>query len=178
MPFYDKLPKLLVLLSLAVCSRAQDKVPIGVNEIKTDSLFLKGIYIENLDILIPWGTSFSEIKNYGNPKINNIKGEITVEWDSVKIISGVNASLYYFPKKVLTTKNYSKVFFMGGAVDSINAQLFKQNLEARFGTPNKTRVIKSKKMTEYIWYINKCYVSIRHWQDYPAIYKLHFQRIK
>ena len=175
-----KLSKLLVLLLLllTIYSRAQDKVPIELNEMKTDSLFLKGIYIENLNLLIPWGTSFSKIEDYGSPKINNEKGEITVVWDSVKILNGVNATLYYFPKKALTTKKYSNVGFISGVVDSINAQAFKQNLEAKFGAPNKTRVIKSKQMTEYIWYINKCYVSIRHWQDYPAIYKLHFQRIK
>ena len=47
----------------------QDSSNKRIDYQENQTLFSKGIYLENLQIIIPWETNFYEINKYGNPKI-------------------------------------------------------------------------------------------------------------
>jgi hypothetical protein len=113
---------------------------------KDSSPFIRGIHLENLNVTIPWGASFEDLKKIGNPKFelveNTKKGLV---WDSVVILSGVKTTLYFFPRK---HKDFFKVI---GIVDSTNEERFKASIIDYRGSPDSEKSGNSSKKWWYIW---------------------------
>jgi hypothetical protein len=54
----------------------------------------KGIYLENLDLLIPWNTPIQQIANFGDPEIRNQPGgRSDVVWKGSKVFGGLTLDL-------------------------------------------------------------------------------------
>jgi hypothetical protein len=71
----------------------------------------KGIYLENLDITIPWNEPLSKIELYGNPQLENAHTEIKkIIWKEVQILGGLHLNLStYFSKSVLSQPLFNHV---------------------------------------------------------------------
>jgi hypothetical protein len=140
----------------------------GVNFINDSTLFSKGIYLENLKILVPWEINFNEIKKYGNPIITEDPKHyrtVQIKWDSVKILTGFKINLYILePKKFLHKNVLKRVIVFKGLIDSITAReltsFFKQYTK-RIGI-----FAKKKKVTFTRWIINNCSVIVGEDRSY------------
>jgi hypothetical protein len=79
----------------------------------SSNTFQNGIYLENLNITIPWAVRFSEIRKYGNPKIDKTrKSYYVVTWDSLEILKGIVVELEIpFEKKLLCKRDSMRYFF-------------------------------------------------------------------
>ena len=64
--------------------------------VRNNTLFLNGIYLENLKILLPWEINFSDFSKIGNPscmKDPYHRNQVYVKWDSVSILEGIKVNL-------------------------------------------------------------------------------------
>jgi len=148
-------------LLIIICF-GQDTDKVYVNQ-----LFSKGIYLENLNVYIPWKINYSEISKYGNPKINkdpNHRNEILIEWDSVKILNGINISLYNTkPKRVLNSNISQLTGMIRGLTDSLGFQKLKsffQNYTHHEGKINQ------KNFPFFHWNINDYEVFVGYNKAY------------
>ena len=131
-------------------------------------LFLKGIYLENLDILIPWQINFSEIEKYGHPKFSkdpNHNNQTLIKWDSVRIFNGFILNLETSrPSKFLKRNQLSRITGMRSWIDSSTADklisFFKQT------TGYNPVFSKKRKGTFWRWAINGCFVHIYYLKKY------------
>src|SRR5688572_28128482 len=86
--------KCFLLLSVWLCFVFT--ICFGQNSTETKTSFLNGIYIQNPNTLIPWGTSFNEIHEFGDPKIRIGNINTLVTWDSVYIFDSIKITLLSF----------------------------------------------------------------------------------
>ncbi|WP_315816561.1 hypothetical protein [Paraflavitalea speifideaquila] len=102
-------------------------------------LFAQGITIENLNVFIPWGTSFYDISKYGNPLIIQRSTKWNeARWDSVRIINNIQVSLVYTNYKCfLCNKEDEKLRTITAFVDSLNFERLRIKLEAIIQVPGK-----------------------------------------
>ena len=90
-----------------------------------DQLFLKGIYLENLNMTIPWEINFSDIKQYGNPKLTkdpNFRNCTLIKWDYVKMLNGITLNLQTSKASRLLQKNgIVKIRIIRSSIDSLTS---------------------------------------------------------
>jgi hypothetical protein len=126
----------------------------------TGFTFLRGIYLSSPRITMPWGTKFSEISKYGNPKIYcSTKTNTKVLWDSVYIFDSikVNFRAFYFRcfERHEPTHKLVKIY---GVLDSINISSVKNILTAR--SKSTPTLFKHSHQYTYHWIIDDCYVNL------------------
>jgi hypothetical protein len=150
--------KILFILCLLNCS-----FPIkifGQPSVDTNFSFLKGIYNRSSHVLIPWGTSFSEIKDYGNPKIFcSTKTNNKIYWYSIYIFDSVRASFWTFYFRCFEKhKPTGKLSTIYGTIDSMNILKVKSILENY--TKTQPNLVMQKNRYTYHWIIDDCYVNL------------------
>src|SRR5258708_23174343 len=93
MRVFIKFLSLLGLFSLQfLCGLGQQE-----NIKDTSTLFYNGIYIQNLQINIPWTLDLSDLSAYGNPKIlHQTRIRSNLVWDSVNILNGIECKMSCF----------------------------------------------------------------------------------
>ena len=146
-----------------------------VEKNKTDyQLFNTGIYLENLNVTIPWGTPFENLKEYGHPKLEVAEKRNSLVWDSVKILNGISAILYFYP---YSGKNHN-FFAVTGVVDSINAVNFKKIIINNLGRPNKTVLRNTGKTYGFSWKIkNFIFITLVHKKEWAEKSRILIQRL-
>lgn len=85
-----------MILIVYYCILSQLLLTAQSNTVKIDTAFQKGIYIESLDVTVPWKIAKNEEKKSGNPyfyKDPKLKNRLTLKWDSVKILGGTLVNL-------------------------------------------------------------------------------------
>lgn len=147
----------------------------NTNPSDTTNIFLKGVQIKNLSILIPWGASFSEIKEYGNPKITSLSKTTTlVSWDSVIILNGVSANLtYIYSKPIIQKKDFDKVRTLTAWIHSYDVEKIKSYFINY--TELQGELKGNKNHYFYAWPIDTCYVRLGYQKKhghYIAVQKL------
>jgi hypothetical protein len=131
-------------------------------EFKDSTLFLEGIYLENLNTILPWEINFKQIEKYGNPSINKDlyhSNQILIKWDSVKILNNVTVNLYINqPKKFLNQNTYKRIKVFNAYIDSIG----EQKLISFFlkYTNNHGYQIRKRKLVKRQWIFNNCRIFV------------------
>lgn len=89
-----------------------------------DTIFSKGIYLDNLKITIPWEINFYETNRYGNPTIEKFSQRyISVKWDSVVVLKNFRITLFIVaPKKFLKKNSLNKFASYRSLIDSTTAK--------------------------------------------------------
>lgn len=144
------------------------------NSIKDSLFFSKGIYLENLRILIPWKINYSEPNNYGNPTISKKPKRwfsIQVKWDSVRIINNFLVNLYIeAPKGFLSKKKEMRVLGFKALLDSSTASNIISYIKTYTGKKGGRGVKRKNSYTR--WDIDDCRITIgydRYWGNYLLI---------
>lgn len=168
-------PKIISLMG------GQEKMEDALRKSNTQDhdLFLKGIYLEDLQITIPWGASFYEIEKYGNPKILPEKKKVTiVRWDSVKILNGTNINLRFIKRKCALCKDSAKIFSVYGSIKNSDVDKLKKYFEDYTHIPGK--MISGKNQTNYYWTFDDCNIQLGYFKSRWASYGgyLNIQKIK
>jgi hypothetical protein len=58
------------------------------------SILKGGVFIESINVLVPWKSRLSDSAKIGSPKLSQLNGKnLDVSWDSVKILNGLNVTL-------------------------------------------------------------------------------------
>ena len=158
--------KILFLLCLLTCS-----FPIEIlaqYSVDTSISFFKGIYNRSSDVLIPLGTSFPEIKKYGNPKIFcSTKTNTKVSWDSIYIFDSVRVSFWTFYSRCFEKhKPTGKLSTIYGSIDLMDILNVKSILE-NYAKTQPTLVTQKKRYT-YHWIIDDCNVNLGFDKRYGA----------
>jgi hypothetical protein len=104
----SSLTMLFCSVLFAVTVRAQ----MPCDSVKRDStLFGKGVFFENKNVLIPWGSSFSHAVNMVNPKVESVKGRTRlVIWDTV-MVAGIKMRVTWIAvRKFLSAKKFFRFY--------------------------------------------------------------------
>ncbi len=124
--------------------------------------FFRGLYLEHVNILIPWEIEFAKIDKLNNPRITalpNRKKQLSVTWDSVKIINGFLATVRIPIRRSCFTKaKKCKIGSFFCSVDSITSQNLVSYFAFHTGKPgyiHQTRKVKEKQ-----WTIDGCRVFV------------------
>ena len=133
----------------------------AVDELKDRQLFLKGIYLENLKILLPWEINFTNFSKIGNPtcaKDPYHRGQIFVQWDSVTILNGIKLNLrVQMLKKVLSEDKSIPVRIYNFTTDSNGAEQLK-NYFAKY-TGKRGTLLHGRKFEYTRWIFNDRFVE-------------------
>jgi hypothetical protein len=130
----------------------------------SNQILSKGIYLENLNTLIPWEINFGEIEKYGKPtllKDPKHSKRMLIRWDSVTIFNNILLNLQTSkPNKLFTTgkTGYFKSFL--ALIDSSTSQKLISFLKSY--THKEGDRAKTKKHESIQWVIKPCFVSVRH----------------
>jgi hypothetical protein len=146
---------LFILKTTKSCGQA-------INPINESALFLEGIYLENLNTILPWEINFKQIEKYGNPSItkdSNHSNQILIKWDSVKILNNVMVNLYINqPKKFLNQNAYKRIKVFNAYIDSISEQKL-ISFFTKYTNDNGYQ-IKKRKVVKRQWIFNNCRVFV------------------
>ena len=150
-----------IKLSILTLSLIASNILSGQDKIESEKEgpFLKGIFLENLNVTIPWGTTVEEISKYGSPQIKQSPTSdkwLTVSWDSVKILNNINATLIYSSKKV--KRSYLKLTSIYIFIDTADVQKAYLYIEKKSGSPTKT--MNKRKNPKYMWLFKKYYIQL------------------
>jgi len=124
-------------------------------------LFEKGIYLENLKILLPWDINFTDFTKIGNPTYTKDpyhRGQIFIKWDSIIILTGIKMNLKVQKlKKVLIEDKSFPINVYNFTTDSNGVK----KLEYYFFkyTGKAGTIIKGRKYQYTRWVINDCFVT-------------------
>ena len=143
----------MAVFTFSICTVGQDTA--------RHDLFRNGVYLENLNITIPWYADFNKINNYGNPRVitKSDKGHL-VFWDSVKVLNGISVTFRYVHSKLHSKKGgYNPLTTLWG---TINVKDFERVKDYLNDTPNshQTSFKDYKSETSYYWTINNCRVRL------------------
>jgi hypothetical protein len=121
---------------------------------------LKGISFERANLTVPWGTTYDEVKKYGNPKIFCSTKTITkVSWDSIYILDSIKVNFwtFYFGcfEKHKPTRKLNTIY---GSIDSTDIAKVKTILDRH--TNSSATLSKSKKSYSYYWEFDNCNVRL------------------
>ena len=122
--------------------------------------FANGIYSRSSQMMIPWGTTFTEIKKFGNPKIScPTKTNTKVSWDSIYIFDSIRVNFwtFYFRcfEKQRPTGKLSSIY---GWIDSTDILKVKSILEDYAKTP--PTLFRQKNHYTYHWVVDDCNVNL------------------
>ena len=150
--------QLITLLLLFTCSITSASAQETAGTQKSN-LFLNGIYLDDLQILIPWNAEVPDLEKYGRPTIDTISRKtLNVLWSSVKILQGINVTLKYNPRRISRKGEYSRLSSIYGFIDTSNVEKALQIFRAY---SNHSPTIRSKgKVTTYSWHFDGCLVSL------------------
>jgi len=140
------------------------------------SLFFTGIALHTPKTFIPWGTAFSEIRKYGNPKVFcSTRTNTKVVWDSVYILDSVRVTLTTFYFKCFEKKSPTgKLNTIYGFLDS--ADIPKVRLFLDKYTNTQAQVIdKGKGQYGYSWRIDDCNVTLGYTKKQKAYFNIQTQ---
>ena len=126
------------------------------NKVYGNELFLKGIYLEDKDVQIPWDINYTEIDKYAKPKLSkstNHKNWTLIKWDSVTILNGIILSLQLErPNKIIKTNSVQRTPTIISFIDSATSEklffFFKNH------TKKNGYAVKSKETSYTRWIIN------------------------
>ena len=121
-----------------------------------DNSLEKGIYLENKNVLIPWGTKFAEITKYGQPVLAcSNKSKTVVRWDSSKIFNSIPVNLYTSFRKCFQRKEPKGSFHtIHGTIDSLSIPKVKHYLDSVLGNGDSS--LNRRGDYYYYWRTNKC----------------------
>jgi len=145
---------ILYVLLFCITCEGQDK---SSNEFKLS----EGIYLNNLNIIIPWIIDYREIETYGKPKIFKTTKHnfVKIQWNSVNIIKNFNVDLYLITRKVfLSKKKLVRVREFRAFIDSSlasNIQLYILKLTGKNGN-----FVTNKKYSYTRWDVDECVLTI------------------
>jgi hypothetical protein len=134
----------------------------------------KGLYIENLDLTIPWKTSLDEIEDYGQPEIIVHSDQRTdAIWVNVKIFGGLTLDLTSMFWQTLFGRN--KFDNAHAYIDKKNFEKFKPHLDKFF---NQIADAKKKNELEYYyrWTSDKCKITLGQGDRFGTYYYLDIKR--
>lgn len=127
-------------------------------------LFLNGITLNDKNVVIPWGASYSDIGKYGKPKYSCSGWSTSVAWDSVIVLGSIKANIYtndYFHCYLKKTPR-GKLNNIYSSIDSTDIQKVVDILTIYSG--KEPQVGRSKKMFSYYWIIDGCNVQVGYWK--------------
>jgi len=121
---------------------------------------LNGLNFQTANLTVPWGTTFDEIKKYGNPKIFcSTKTNTKILWDSIYILDSIKVSFWTFYSRCFEKHNPKRrLNTIYGSIDSVNIFKLKTILENYSNTP--ATLFKSKNSYTYSWIIDNCNVKL------------------
>ena|GEM_PF-3434620 len=128
-------------------------------ESEKEGPFLNGIFLENLNLAIPWGTTVEDVSKYGNPEIREdptSKKLLIISWKSVKILDNISASLTYSSKR--SNGSYAKMTDMYMFIDTADVQKAYLFIKKNSGTP--TEKMYKGKWPKYQWTFKKYYIQL------------------
>ena len=124
---------------------------------KRDTLFLKGIYFENINVTVPWEIDISRLEKYGSPKVEKYKSYFVIKWDSVKFLNKFTVNFFVtINKRELKLNKIKKIGSFKAVIDSLMANemtvLFKDYSNGYKARKNHTYYTR--------WTFNNCRVFI------------------
>ena len=134
----------------------------------------KGLPIENLDLIIPWGTPLDKIHNYGQPELIVHSAQRTdAQWKNVKILGGLTLDLTaMFWQTLFGRSKFDNVY---AYIDNDSFVKFKPHLDKFF-----KQIANSKKKNEleyfYRWTSNKCKITLGQGDRFGIYYYLDIKR--
>ena len=133
----------------------------ATDELKDRQLFLKGIYLENLQMLLPWDINFTDFSKIGNPtyaKDPYHRGQIYIQWDSVTILNGIKLNLrVQMLKKVLVEDKSIPLRIYNFTTDSNGAEQLK-NYFIKY-TGKRGTLLHGRKFEYTRWIFNDRFVE-------------------
>jgi hypothetical protein len=143
-------------------------------ENKNVNIFNKGLYIENLNITIPWEFALNDLSKYGNSKIiSKSKFLSELRWDSVKILNGIKARLSCFVNKIslnqnslLTPSSFLAIF------DERYIKEVTNQFEKYSGRPGKPVKTNKKKNRSFYWFLDNCSINVGWDKNYGGYMRI------
>lgn len=171
------LSKKIIAVSLMLLSCRPIAGSAQTSDSVSNNLFSKGIYIENLHLIIPWGASTQEIGQFGNPRIiHTSKKQTLVKWDSVQILNGICANILFENYKCLLCKASNEIFREAFCfIDSIDIGKLKIYFEEYAHTQGNL-ISYHDNSYYYYWIIDECSVKLGYRKDIGG--NLRIQKIK
>jgi hypothetical protein len=144
-----------ILLNTAICLGQK------TDTINDQQLFAKGIYLENLKILLPWHINFTDLSKIGNPMFTTDtlhRGQINITWDSITILNGIKINLTVkVLKKILVEVKSYPVRVYNFTTDSNGVEKLK-NYFAKY-TGRQGALLKGRKFKYTRWVFYNYYVE-------------------
>jgi hypothetical protein len=152
-----KFSSLLLLLILSLYSFGQ--------ETTKQNLFLTGIYLDNLNVAIPWETDYKKIISFGNPIADTFSnGDINFKWDAVRILGdiSINLRLHVSRNQIRKSKPLQVITF-SGVIDISDIERIKKYLKDY--TNSKGSCYDYKNESVCYWKINGCNIRVGRWKS-------------
>ncbi len=134
----------------------------------------KGLYLENLNILVPWKTSVDNIVEYGQPEIILQSDQrIDAIWKNVKIFGGLSLDLNAMFWQTFFGRN--KFNNAHAYIDKETFDNFKTHLDSYFG--QEGMLIKQNGLEYYFkWAINNCKIKLGQGDRFGSFYYIKVDR--
>lgn len=127
-----------IVFLMAAClpgsATGQDSTHVN-NELS--KFFADGIYLENLDVTVPWDLKLEDASKYGNPRVIKIKKKrFVLGWDSATIWDGTKMDLKFFSAMLEAGPKNVKLMNMIGSFSLRDGEKILQYFKKYAGAPN------------------------------------------
>lgn len=131
----------------------------------------KGLYFENLDLLIPWKTPLRGISKFGHPQIIRHSEQRTdAIWKDVLIFGGHKLDLTaMFWRTILFERRLRHVYSYLSSLEKVD--LLKSHLDNYFGVTHKKKTVSDFEFY-YKWTIAKCKVKVGQGERFGTYFYL------
>ncbi len=134
----------------------------------------KGLYLENLEILIPWKTSLDDISLYGNPEIKVLSPQRTdAIWRNASIFGGLTLDLTAMFWETLFRRN--KFYSAHAYIDGDSFTKYKPFLDYHFHQQSR-QVNQNSLEYYYKWKMNKCSIKLGKGDRFGEYYYIQIDR--
>jgi hypothetical protein len=140
-----------------------------------NNLFTEGIYLRDLELLLPWKIDFSKIDSYGKPTITKYAGILKnlykVQWDSVLFLDRYRINLYInVGRRSLHKGLSSDIIGYYGTFDAMTTQHlidYFAEYTGRSGLPSSKKQLHFRR-----WGIGKFRVTLEYKKNLLAIERI------
>jgi hypothetical protein len=144
-------------------------------QIATNNKLDNGLYIEDLDLLIPWNTSLRDISKFGHPQIVRHSEQRTdAIWKDVQIFGVRQLDLTaMFWRTLLFGRRLRHVYTYLSSLDTV--EQLKSHLDNYFEVTHKKKTFNAFEFC-YKWTVDKCKVKVGQGHRFGAYYYLSIDR--
>jgi len=128
-------------------------------QVATNNRLDKGLYFENLDLLIPWNTSLRAISKFGHPQIlRHSKQRTDAIWKDVIIFGGHKLDIKaMFWRTLFFDRRLRHLYTYLSSLETV--EQLKSHLDNYFGVTHKKKTISDYEFY-YEWTVDKCKVKV------------------